>query len=410
MIKCKIKNVKKEINAVSSQILNHHLNVSDNYKFGIEYFGPFLYGYTRWLYSSIKEKNYEKIFFLSRDGFMMKKAFDILNKKNIKCEYVYFSRKSIRQALLNKSRNYDESLTYLTKEHYISFAKFLEYYGFPKSEQKKISIKYNIPLEKEYVFSKLKINKQLEKIYYDNKEFINQYSIVQEELLEKYIKQIGMNGKCAIVDIGWHGSMQFYLEEFFRVRNLNIYLDGYYVGINPVSDLVGNTFGYLYEKNDLKLRKSVLCFLGVYESLFQSFEGSTIGYIEKNFNVKPELSKYEYENDKKAICGMKEWKEGALDFIKKISLRQDILVENKIWAIPLINVGKNPTNKQIKLFEFLYNVDGIKNYYVCQKSLWEYDLEEFIHSLSNSVWKTGFMKSAFKIPLPYFWIYELIRK
>lgn len=219
-----------------------------------------------------------------------------------------------------------------------------------------------------------------------------------------------MNGKCAIVDIGWHGSMQFYLEEFFRVRNLNIYLDGYYVGINPVSDLVGNTFGYLYEKNDLKLRKSVLCFLGVYERLFQSFEGSTIGYIEKNFNVKPELSKYEYENDKKAICGMKEWQEGALDFIKKISLRQDILVENKIWAIPLINVGKNPTNKQIKLFEFLYNVDGIKNYYVCQKSLWEYDLEEFIHSLSNSVWKTGFMKSAFKIPLPYFWIYELIRK
>lgn len=107
---------------------------------------------------------------------------------------------------------------------------------------------------------------------------------------------------------------------------------------------------------------------------------------------------------------MKEWQEGALDFIKKISLRQDILVENKIWAIPLINVGKNPTNKQIKLFEFLYNVDGIKNYYVCQKSLWEYDLEEFIHSLSNSVWKTGFMKSAFKIPLPYFWIYELIRK
>ena len=63
-----------------------------------------------------------------------------------------------------------------------------------------------------------------------------------------------MNGKYAIVDIGWHGSMQFYLEEFFRVRNLNIYLDGYYVGINPVSDLVGNTFGYLYVYNDLYFR------------------------------------------------------------------------------------------------------------------------------------------------------------
>ena len=74
MIKCKIKNVKKEINAVSSQILNHHLNVSDNYKFGIEYFGPFLYGYTRWLYSSIKEKNYEKIFLLIKRRFYDEKS------------------------------------------------------------------------------------------------------------------------------------------------------------------------------------------------------------------------------------------------------------------------------------------------------------------------------------------------
>ena len=57
-----------------------------------------------------------------------------------------------------------------------------------------------------------------------------------------------------------------------------------------------------------------------------------------------------------------------------------------------------------------YNMDGTKVYYLCQKPIYQYNLKEFIHACRNSVWKTGFMKSAFKFPFPYYFIYELIKK
>ena len=65
--------------------------------------------------------------------------------------------------------------------------------------------------------------------------------------------------------------------------------------------------------------------------------------------------------------------------------------------------------KDIKLFSFFYNTDGVKEYYTSQKGLLKYKPKELLMALSNSVWKTGFMKSVFKIPLPYFYIYSWMK-
>lgn len=398
------------IQKISSKIFLEHSNSSNYYRFGVEVFGPFLYSYTYWLYSSIKKTKQLKVFFLSRDGYMMKKAFDILNTDNIPCEYVYFSRKSIRQALLNKCNTYSESLQYLTWERYLTFGKILEYYGFSENERFEISKKYKISLKADFAYSGLEDNKVLASIYYDLKSEIDKYSMLQEELLEKYLIQINMDGNCAIVDIGWHGSMQFYLEKFIKEKGMNVSLSGYYVGINPNVPLAGKTYGYLFDENNLRLRKSILCFFGGYEKLFQSLEGSTYGYVKENARIIPELSTYEYQNDKKSIQCIKEWQYGAMKFVEKAYQLKVVLTNEKEWAYPLIKVGKSPTLEQVYLFKFLYNVDGTKVYYICQKPLYKYSIKEFLHDFSNSVWKTGFMKSAFKLPLPYYWIYEMIRK
>ena len=84
-------NINNQVKKISSELLKTCVNSSDYYKFGAEYFGPFLYGFTHWLYSSVNQKKYSKIFFLSRDGYIMKQAFDIFNTNHIECEYVYFS-------------------------------------------------------------------------------------------------------------------------------------------------------------------------------------------------------------------------------------------------------------------------------------------------------------------------------
>lgn len=134
-------------------------NKNSIYKFGFSKFGPLLYGYTEWLLIKIKEHNLKKIFFFSRDGFMMKKAFDILNTdKLVESKYVYFSRRSLRQALFWKSENFEDSLKFMSSSRFISTKAILEYYGFQDNEIKILSKKLNIDLEQINLTKELKLN------------------------------------------------------------------------------------------------------------------------------------------------------------------------------------------------------------------------------------------------------------
>lgn len=51
---------------------------SEYYTFGFQYFGPFLYGFTEWLSGRLAEEGLTNVFFFSRDGYMMQKAFELL--------------------------------------------------------------------------------------------------------------------------------------------------------------------------------------------------------------------------------------------------------------------------------------------------------------------------------------------
>lgn len=406
--------VKKTIKELSSKarLTSTYKYKTKYYDFGCEFFGPLLYGFTEWLWNKTSLYPEEKVFFFARDGYMMEKAYLLFNNKNkIDTQYVYFSRNSIRQALLFRCKSYIDSLRYLTKEKFITFGKLLEYYGFIEAERRDISKKESIPETKEYDYSKLKYNEEVEFIYYKYEKIIKKKSKEQSILLKEYLREINMKGKCSIVDIGWHGSMQYYLEQFAEQNKLNISFKGYYVGILPNVDLKGASYGYLYSRKDDNLRKHILCFFGGYEKLFQSLEGSTSGYkYDNSRKVVPVFCEYEFQGDNYFINCIKQWQVGAIDFVK-CALNARLKMKNeKDWAKPIIRFGENPSLREVKLFSFFYNTDGVKEYFVSQKNLLQYTPIELIHTLSNSVWKTGFMKSVFKLPLPYFIIYRLMKK
>ena len=85
----------------------------------------------------------------------------------------------------------------------------MEYYGFSDSEREELAGEYGLCLHKEYKFADLGTSEELEKIYMMLKDQIYLMSSKQRDYLLKYLKQIDMKGDCAIVDIGWHGSMQY---------------------------------------------------------------------------------------------------------------------------------------------------------------------------------------------------------
>ena len=188
-------------------------NKSEYYQFGFKEFGPLLYGFTKWLRKQFDDMNIKKVFFFSRDGFMMKKAFDTFSRNDtITSTYTYFSRKSLRQSLFWNCNDYYESLQYLSSMRYISTKGILEYYGFDEEEVLDIIKEYDLDVEHVYVAKELSIAKDIEKLYNSLKNRIYEKSYASYQVLVRYLEQIDMSGDCAIVDIGWNGSMQFYSD------------------------------------------------------------------------------------------------------------------------------------------------------------------------------------------------------
>jgi len=387
------------------------------YEFGQQKFGPFLFGFVRWLKNELVRRGFEKVFFFSRDGYMMQKAFDIINDTDIVSQYVYVSRRSLRQPLIHECTDFEDSLKYLSKERYISFGKLLEYYGYDESEKSKVAAECGINLEETMPYDDVAKNELARKLYEDNRESIIRYSREQDELLLEYTEQLNMRGRFAIVDIGWHGNMQRYLELYMKSHGYDVSFEGFYIGILPDVELTTEVHGYIYSPQNPKPYKKLLSFFGVSEKLLQGFEGSTAGYtrIEDGL-IGPKLMAYEYEGDQQVISAIQSWQSGALDYVRScmdgVDKTNQISVDasDEQLTKPLIRFGMKPSLKDTNLFSFFYNTDGTNAYYTAQKSLFRYRPKELVHALADSPWKTGFMKSVFKVPLPYYLVYRILKK
>lgn len=380
------------------------------HKFGYTRFGPFLYGFVRWLKDELVRKGYDRIYFFSRDGYMMKKAFDLINGTGIETKYVYFSRKSLRTPLLCRCRDFEDSLKYLSRERFISVGKLLEYYGFDEAEREKLAHKYGAAVDTDIPFGKLKNSSLARRIYTDNRGKIDLRSKHQEELLLAYLKQNGMQGRFAVADIGWMGNMQYYLELFAEQNGIKTEPEGYYIGIERSAPVKSPMNGFLFDENDMRAKKKLICFYGGFEKLLQSFEGSTAGYERKaDGSTVPVLMSYEYTENRQIIQAIKCWQNGALRYVEKANAA-DIRKSKEEFVRPLLSFGMHPSLKDTRLFSFFYNIDGSKVWYLPQKPLYRYRPKELVHALANSPWKTGFMKAAFKLPLPYHLIYRALKK
>lgn len=84
---------------VGSSILLGVLSIYNLYKnsnywqdFGFKYGGPVVYGYMQWLSQKLQQDNINEAMFVARDGYTLKKVFDIVKNTDIKSHYYYAPR------------------------------------------------------------------------------------------------------------------------------------------------------------------------------------------------------------------------------------------------------------------------------------------------------------------------------
>lgn len=368
-------------------------------KFGYKYFGPLLFNFSKWLLKEVNKNKIKKVYFLSRDGFIMKKAFDMINNTEIKTYYFYASRRSTIVPLLWKLNNETEIFDVIVFNKKIMIKSFLKKVGLDNYDVSEYLEKYNLSLT-DYI--DINDRKDFDKLLKDIFQIIQQNSKKEWKSLMKYAKINDFNGKVAIVDIGWFGSMQNSLENLFD--NVDIY--GYYFGLVPNKKICKNkSFGYLFDTNkNIKKYDDLHNFINIFEFLFLAQHGSVKCY--KDDVEKVEFYKYEY-------AGMDEEKyakaiqNSALKFIKE----QRAVNENESIDT-FINFFIKPNYETSKKFGNIKFNDDDFRYIAKPKSIIRYvfDLKKFKNDFINSSWRIGFLKRMLVIPLPYDKINNLFRK
>ena len=209
------------IGSLYKGIVNNYLNngISDKinsvyYRYGFIYSGFLIYGYVNWIHKFAKENKIDKLFFLSRDGYILKKVYDELFN-DIPSEYCLWSRYATLKTMPEKdlTRYIWQFIDRIYKNNdTIKIGELIENLGldFLKNEFIIRNINLNNKLDNKSVAI-------LKKKVIENKKQIKNISKKFNEAAEKYYKEkVGNSKKIGIVDIGWRGSGATSLKDLFE--------------------------------------------------------------------------------------------------------------------------------------------------------------------------------------------------
>lgn len=400
------------LNIIRSYLYNNQLKYTDVFSdFGYNLFGPLLLCFSKWLIGELENNNINKVFFFSRDGYIMKKAFDIINvNSGIRSYYFYASRRAIIVPSLFKCNSIEEILGRLSIGRKTNIETILKKMGLD-DQLENIRIKYNINTKKEYFYKDLMKDEKITKLLNDIYPLVIENSKKEFNSFINYKNYMDFNDRVAIVDIGWFGNIQNALESL--ELNLDIY--GYYMGLRE-----DNKFqekykmkGFLFDKyHDTELDKKENEFNSIFELIFLAQHGS----IKRYNNCRSEhveFYKYEY-NDLNAKQQIVNLQNKAIDFIKKF-YKSGILKyldgDMNYYFYYMCDKLLYPDNITADAFGNIPFLDnGIK--YIAKPDKWYryFNVIKFIRSYKNAQWKQGFLKRVFKVKLPYNAIINFSRK
>lgn len=171
-------------------------------------FGPVILTFLLWIIRECEGDGIERLVFMSRDGYFLKEDFDFL------CE---LTGRRIDNCYLGISRQLAMISAIETKEDLFEFAR-MPYTGSIKELFEDRFDIYNIE-ESE--------GKSLEQYIEEHLPEIEENIAKVKMNYKKYIESFELNNSCAVVDIGYYGNNQKYLNKLTNLR-----MKGYYFNAN----------------------------------------------------------------------------------------------------------------------------------------------------------------------------------
>lgn len=255
---------------------------------------PLLFTYISWVLNEAKKKNIKRLYFLARDGYIMKEIADLIikhEKLNIESKYLYCSRIAWRipQYHLEKERCLDKIFINSVE---VNLDKIFDRACLSMTERDEIIEELKIDeQEKSRHLQWYEVLKYKEIFSINQKflKFIYKHSSEHYETTVGYLKQEGLydNINYAIVDTGWTGSMQTSLSSLLNGRKL----EGFYFGIyNLPVEADKKAFHSFYFNKNTDIRNKIFFNNNLFECLCLSPDGMTIAYKRENDKFVPIFS------------------------------------------------------------------------------------------------------------------------
>mgnify|MGYP001064630264 CR=1 FL=1 len=326
------------------------------YFLGYHILGILFYNFTKWIEEISTQNNIEELFFLSRDGRIVKDTHNILfpeKKKNT--HYLLASRRCCNiSAIMCKEdiiQILDEKF-YKSTLHDISIHKFgineeflqnmkVEEYGF-KSIDEIVFYKKDRQRILEFLLSKTVLTHIINNSKQERLSYLN------------YLSEMGLNTKqdpsrFCFIDIGHAGTLQKSISDILSLKNTN----GFYFVTNAKSKITlreHNKFSYLHKNLEASSSEHYQKNMLMYEFMFSNDEKSLVRFN----NAGPEF--LQESNDKERIAIINEIHRGVIDFVKDIKKLSDTFWLD-IKLSPLLSTTlfqefiNSPSNEDVKLFQ-----------------------------------------------------------
>lgn len=403
--------------------INNRIDVNKNefYNFGYESFGILLYGFCKMLHENVKKRGINDIFFFSRDGHIIKKVYDTMYGKDdsIYSHYIYVSRRSLRVPQIWISPELSDVVKTFPLAKLLTMETFIKNLGLVPENYEELLIKNHLNLNTTIEKKEILSNKDINNFYNEIKNDVIEHSKQECDILLQYFRQEKFSGKVAVVDIGWHGSLQYFIQILTKKCNYDLDMYGYYIGLAKEAKKEIETIGYVIDlDSNTKSCDSWKAFNGLAETLFLAQEGSTEKFRKKENTIEPVLYKYEYDkaNGEKEpeAKKVKLLQQGAVDFVSdfKESILNKFEFPSYIAFRKIYLTGICPNKKDLKMFSNFRFLEEQIDYLAMPKSFISYIFhpKTLKKDLFLSRWKIGFLKKLLKINIQYIKIYKILRK
>lgn len=400
-----------DYNVMNSFVRNNEPADYDFYqKIGYEVVGPILYGYSKWLNDTAKKLGIRKLFFLAREGFLLERAFRLFSANEQDYCVIRVSRKATALPLLQRAKNLDDILnritvtrTRFTVENLLSACEV--------DEKTARNILQEAAIPPDTTIHSLN-SKQKDALFLQAFPSIAEFSRIQEKYIRGYLDEAGFAGKVAVCDVGWHGTIQNALQEIFS----DVDITGFYIGKKErKTKKHSNSVAFLFDDHkNHQIQAEVMSAPDIFELFFLSVDGSAKKYAMNSdgkyfcVQAKPEQTRESAKN----VINLQDAACHFIEDFKKFDDKLGIAVTPEACEAAyskFINPPSMETVHHLNQFSFL-NVGSHRM--GAEHNLFYYSIhpKKFIIEFLNKGSKAIFLKSVFRLPLPYANMIDFLRK